>query len=136
MQDLRDRRRPHHARPAPRRLLGGVGRRRLERRRQRRAGAIPYAPSRRAPPRPTRQLPVLARCDREQQRRRNEQFGFRLRNGALEMQLGAGNWQALTDSGTVTVTAFSATPSTAGRGSLGDAVRSPARPPARPARRA
>jgi type IV pilus assembly protein PilW len=25
-----------------------------------------------------------------------EQFGFRLRNGALEIQLGAGNWQALT----------------------------------------
>ena len=42
----------------------------------------------------------------------NEQFGFRLRSGALEMQLGAGNWQALTDSGTVTVTAFSATLST------------------------
>jgi type IV pilus assembly protein PilW len=42
----------------------------------------------------------------------NEQFGFRLRNGALEMQLGAGNWQALTDSGSVTVIAFSATPST------------------------
>jgi type IV pilus assembly protein PilW len=42
----------------------------------------------------------------------NEQFGFRLRNGALEMQLGAGNWQALTDSGSVTVTAFSVTPTT------------------------
>ena len=27
------------------------------------------------------------------------------------MQLGTGNWQALTDSGTVTVTAFSVTPS-------------------------
>ena len=42
----------------------------------------------------------------------NEQFGFRLRNGALEMQLGAGNWQALTDGGTVTITGFSVTPST------------------------
>jgi len=41
----------------------------------------------------------------------NEQFGFRLRNGALEMQIGAGNWQALTDTGTLTVTAFSVTPS-------------------------
>ena len=41
----------------------------------------------------------------------NEQFGFRLRGGALEMQLGAANWQALTDGGTVTVTAFSVTPS-------------------------
>jgi type IV pilus assembly protein PilW len=40
----------------------------------------------------------------------NEQFGFRLRNGAIELQLGAGNWQALTDAGTVTVTAFSVTP--------------------------
>ena len=40
----------------------------------------------------------------------NEQFGFRLRNGVIEMQLGAGNWQALTDSGTLTVTRFSVTP--------------------------
>ena len=42
----------------------------------------------------------------------NEQFGYRLRNGTLEMQLGAGNWQALTDSGTVAITVFSVTPST------------------------
>ena len=42
----------------------------------------------------------------------NEQFGFRLRNSTLEMQLGAGNWQALTDNGTVAITAFSVTPST------------------------
>lgn len=41
----------------------------------------------------------------------NEQFGFRLRNGAIEMQLGAGNWQALTDTGSVTVTRFSVAPS-------------------------
>ena len=40
----------------------------------------------------------------------NEQFGFRLRNGALELQLGAGNWQALTDSATLTITEFSVTP--------------------------
>ena len=40
----------------------------------------------------------------------NEQFGFRLRNGALELQLGAGNWQALTDANTLTVTEFSVTP--------------------------
>ena len=40
----------------------------------------------------------------------NEQFGFRLRAGAIELQLGAGNWQALTDAGTLTVTAFSVTP--------------------------
>ena len=40
----------------------------------------------------------------------NEQFGFRLRNGALEIQLGAGNWQALTDTSTLVVTAFRVTP--------------------------
>jgi len=40
----------------------------------------------------------------------NEQFGFRLRNGAIEIQLGAANWQALTDTGTLTVTQFSVTP--------------------------
>jgi len=41
----------------------------------------------------------------------NEQFGFRLRKGALEIQLGSGNWQALTDTGTLSVTEFSVTPS-------------------------
>jgi len=41
----------------------------------------------------------------------NEQFGFRLRAGALEMMLGAGNWQAVTDPATLAVTAFSVTPS-------------------------
>jgi prepilin peptidase dependent protein B len=40
----------------------------------------------------------------------NEQFGFRLRNGTVEMQLGAGNWQALTDAATLTVTEFGVTP--------------------------
>ena len=40
----------------------------------------------------------------------NEQFGFRLHGGAIEMQLGAGNWQALTDTGTLKVTGFSLTP--------------------------
>ncbi|MBS0444346.1 MAG: hypothetical protein JSR59_00205 [Proteobacteria bacterium] len=40
----------------------------------------------------------------------NEQFGLRLRNGAIELQLGSGNWQALTDAGTLTVTAFTLTP--------------------------
>ncbi len=40
----------------------------------------------------------------------NEQFGFRLRNGAIEIQLGAANWQALTDTGTLTITQFSMTP--------------------------
>jgi type IV pilus assembly protein PilW len=40
----------------------------------------------------------------------NERFGFRLRNGTLEMQLGAANWQAVTDTTLLTITAFSITP--------------------------
>ncbi|MEQ1682071.1 MAG: prepilin-type N-terminal cleavage/methylation domain-containing protein [Burkholderiaceae bacterium] len=40
----------------------------------------------------------------------NEQFGFRLRNGTIEMLLGGSGWQALTDAGTLTVSAFSVTP--------------------------
>ena len=39
----------------------------------------------------------------------NEEFGFRRRNGAIEMQLG-GNWQSVTDTNVVTVTDFSVTP--------------------------
>jgi len=39
-----------------------------------------------------------------------DRFGFRLRNGAIEMQLGARNWQALSDPGTIVITAFSVTP--------------------------
>ena len=50
----------------------------------------------------------------------NEQFGFRLRNGALEIQLGATNWQALTDTSTLVVTAFRVTP-TVQSVDLGDA---------------
>jgi prepilin peptidase dependent protein B len=34
----------------------------------------------------------------------NEQFGFRLHNRAIELQLGDSNWQALTDATTLTVT--------------------------------
>lgn len=40
----------------------------------------------------------------------NEQFGFRLRRGVIEMQLGAGNWQALTDLNTLFVTDFLVSP--------------------------
>ena len=40
----------------------------------------------------------------------NERFGFRLRNGAIELQLGDGNWQALTDPVTLTVTGFEVEP--------------------------
>jgi prepilin peptidase dependent protein B len=39
-----------------------------------------------------------------------EQFGFRLRRGVLEMLLGAGNWQALTDATTLRVTQFNVVP--------------------------
>lgn len=39
-----------------------------------------------------------------------ERFGFRLRAGVVELQLGAGNWQALTDAGTLTVTTFHVEP--------------------------
>ncbi len=44
----------------------------------------------------------------------NERFGFRLRNGALDMQLGAAGWQAVTDTTVLTVTAFSITPTVQG----------------------
>ncbi len=40
----------------------------------------------------------------------DERFGFRLRNGVVEIQLGAGNWQALSDAGTLRVTAFRVEP--------------------------
>ena len=40
----------------------------------------------------------------------DEQIGFRLRAGVIEMLLGSGRWQALTDAGTVVVTLFSVTP--------------------------
>jgi len=39
----------------------------------------------------------------------NEQFGFRLRNGTIQMQMGGG-WQAITDVETLVVTAFELTP--------------------------
>ena len=39
-----------------------------------------------------------------------DRFGFRLRGGAIEMQLGARNWQTLTDSGTLVVTALAVEP--------------------------
>ncbi len=40
----------------------------------------------------------------------NEQFGLRLRRGVIEMQIGRANWQALTDSTSVTVTRLDITP--------------------------
>lgn len=39
-----------------------------------------------------------------------ERFGFRLRSGTLQLQLGDGNWQALTDAQTLTVTDWRVTP--------------------------
>ena len=53
----------------------------------------------------------FSRDDTEnQQLDSNERFGFRLRKGVVEMMLGDGNWQALTDSTSLTVTAFEVTP--------------------------
>ncbi len=40
----------------------------------------------------------------------NEQFGFRLRRGAVELQLGDANWQQITDPATVVVPSFDVTP--------------------------
>jgi len=40
----------------------------------------------------------------------DEPFGFRLREGVIEMRLGDGPWQALTDAGSVVVTSFRITP--------------------------
>ncbi|RQP24959.1 PulJ/GspJ family protein [Piscinibacter terrae] len=36
----------------------------------------------------------------------NERFGFRLRHGVIEMLIGGGSWQALTDAGTLEVLSF------------------------------
>lgn len=41
----------------------------------------------------------------------NEQFGFRLRRDVIEMQLGSGNWQALTDANTLSISEFVVVPS-------------------------
>ncbi|WP_127996593.1 prepilin-type N-terminal cleavage/methylation domain-containing protein [Piscinibacter defluvii] len=40
----------------------------------------------------------------------NEQFGLRLRNGVLELQLGSAGWQALSDPASITVTSFELRP--------------------------
>lgn len=40
----------------------------------------------------------------------NEVFGFRLRNGAIEMLLGHGNWQSVTDPGVLRITTLALTP--------------------------
>lgn len=39
-----------------------------------------------------------------------DRFGFRLRNGVIEMQLGGAGWQAVTDPGSLRVTALSLVP--------------------------
>lgn len=43
----------------------------------------------------------------------NEQFGFRLRNEAIEMRIGGGSWQAMTDASLMKVTALEFTPNEA-----------------------
>ncbi|WP_176070078.1 hypothetical protein [Schlegelella koreensis] len=40
----------------------------------------------------------------------DEQYGFRLRHGVIEIQLGGSSWQALTDSSAVVVSTFRITP--------------------------
>lgn len=52
-----------------------------------------------------------------------EQLGVRLRRGVLELQLGAGNWQALTDAGTLIVTEFLLQPSVEHISLLDDCAR-------------
>ena len=41
----------------------------------------------------------------------NEQFGFQLNNGAVEMRTASGQWQVVTDPGVMTVNALTVTPS-------------------------
>ena len=45
----------------------------------------------------------------------NEEFGVRLRHGALELALGTHNWQALTDPHTVKILSFTLTPNVSER---------------------
>ena len=40
----------------------------------------------------------------------DEQFGFRLNSGTLQMQIGSGNWQSITDPGVLTVSYFTLAP--------------------------
>ena len=99
MQDLRATAELVGARPAPGRPLGARRRRASPRRRRR--GRSPIRTPR------SRRRAAASRCGRAQLLERraatrasvddNERFGFRLRNGAIEMQLGERNWQALSD---------------------------------------
>ena len=74
------------------------------------AGANPYAFTAAAAPSDTVSLRYSIDAAENDIADSTEQFGFRLRGGAIEAQLGAGNWQALTDPGSLTVNAFSVTP--------------------------
>ena len=65
----------------------------------------------------------------------SERFGFRLRNGAIEVELGARNWQALSDPGTAP-SPRSASPRASTKPTLPLSAPSRAAPAARPARRA
>ena len=129
------RHRRRHARPAPCRPLGRRGGRAVRPGRPRRRRQPLCRASRR--PRRLRTRPRFAysrdsgrepRCST-----RNEQFGLRLRNGVIELLLGAGNWQALTDAGTLIVTEFERPAARAGRALLEHCAR-PC-PPARTLRR-
>lgn len=50
--------------------------------------------------------PKVAEADEDNAITANERLGFRLSNGAIQTQLGDGNWQALTDANTLRVTDF------------------------------
>ena len=107
------RRRHRRPRPAPRRLLGRLGLGRAQRRRQRGARQSLCAGRDRKPPRRMRCASASRATSSENGSvDGNERFGFRLRSGAIELQLGDGNWQALTDPATLTVTAFEVEPRT------------------------
>lgn len=73
------------------------------------AGANPYATVPDAAPADTLTLRYSLDATENDRVDANEQLGFRLRAGVLEIQLGATNWQALTDPAIVTVTALNIT---------------------------
>jgi prepilin peptidase dependent protein B len=55
----------------------------------------------------------------------NEQFGFRLDSGALQMQTSSGTWQTMTDSNIVTITALTITESSTGISVAGACTSTP-----------
>jgi prepilin peptidase dependent protein B len=56
--------------------------------------------------------PALAFAYQRDDDAASSHFAYRLREGVIEVQMGQGHWQALTDAGSVTVTALRLTPET------------------------